>query len=194
MVVFIKVKALQNTKEQIINYLNLFLKNSDNYLHILPNTIPVDTISSCIVYDTEPAQLEKFPMVIISNGSSNVITGGIGGDFSSELYDSEGDLWGYRYGGMYDLSVTVEVACRTVFEREFLTDLVLMALRVHLRRKLESIGILIKDARTNGESSVAINANKVYITTLTLSIWAEWYNVVELAPIEDVNVNLNIRE
>ena len=64
----------------------------------------------------------------------------------------------------------------------------------NLRRKLESIGILIKDARTNGESSVAINANKVYITTLTLSIWAEWYNVVELAPIEDVNVNLNIRE
>ena len=192
--VFIRIKALQNAKEKIITYLKLFLQNPDNYLHILPENIDLETISECMVYDTEPSQLEKFPIVIISNGSANVITGGIGGDFSSELYDSNGDLWGYRYGGMYDLTITIEVACRSVFEREFLTDLVLMALRVHLRRKLESIGILIKEARTNGESSVLLNAGKVYVSNLTLSIWAEWYNTIELTQIDNVNVNFNIKE
>lgn len=192
--VFIRIKALQSTKEKIINYLNLFLQNPDNYVHMLPDGIDIETISSAKVYDTEPNQLESFPMVIISNGSSNVITGGIGGDFSSELYDSNGDLWGYRYGGMYDLSITIEVACRTVFEREFLSDLVLMALRVHLRRKLESIGILIKDARTNGESSVMLNAGKIYVGNLSLSIWAEWYNTIELTQIDNVNVKFNIQK
>ena len=193
--IFIKIKALQYAKENIIKGLNAFIQNSDNYSHIIPDKLEIENLKNCIVYDTEPKVLENFPMIIVSNGNATIISGGIGNDFVKEITDLNGDLCGYRYGGMYDINITIEVAARSVYEREAITDLIMMALRVYLRRKLEAQGILIKDTRTNSETSILINSDKIYINNLSLSIWAEWYEDIQLvSPIDNVNITFNVNE
>ena len=94
---------------------------------------------------------------------------------------------------MYELTITLEIATRSTFDREFLADMIAMALRVQLRRKLESVGILIKDVKFTGESSLQLNSDKIYVSNLTLSIWSEWYDNVELIPIDEVNIGLDLK-
>lgn len=159
---------------------------------MIPPQLTIDHVKDIQVYDTEPNTLEKFPMIVVNSGSGNIISGGLG-DMSIELTNEYGDLIGYRYGGMYELTITLEIATRSTFDREFLADMIAMALRVQLRRKLESVGILIKDVKFTGESSLQLNSDKIYVSNLTLSIWSEWYDNVELIPIDEVNIGLDLK-
>lgn len=168
-----------------------YFYNEENYKNEIPQQFNIEDIKRCKIYDTEPKELESFPMIILNNGSGGVVNGGLG-DISSELYDYNGDLIGYRYGGMYDFSITLEVATRSVYEREFLADLVAMVLRVQLKRQLEADGILIKDIKFTGESSIMLNSDKIYISNITLSIWSQWYENIEFIPIDNVNLNFDL--
>lgn len=130
-------------------------------------------------------------MIILNNGSGGIINGGLG-DISSELYDINGDLIGYRYGGIYEFTITLEVAARSSYERELMADLVAMVLRVQLKRPLEANGVLIKDVKFTGESSIQLDADKIYVSNITLSIWSQWYENVEFMPIDDVNLKFDL--
>lgn len=154
---------------------------------MIPPELTIDHVKKIKVFDTEPNTLEEFPMIVINSGSGNIISGGLG-DMSMEITNEYGDLIGYRYGGMYDLTITLEIATRSTFDREFLVDMIAMALRIQLRRILESQGILIKDVKFTGETSLQLNSDKIYVGNLTLSIWSEWYDNVELIPIDEVNI------
>lgn len=140
------------------------------------------------IWDTEPEQLRNLPLVVISGSTGNMITGGLG-DMAAELYNSAGELIAYRYGGMYEFSLTVEVAARDTLEREVLTDIVTSALRFGIRRKMEAEGILVKDMRYGGESTLQYSSDRIYVSTINLTTWSEWYEDFDLMPVDKVSIN-----
>jgi hypothetical protein len=170
----------------------MYFANRENYIHRLPENLD-DSVFDQLkeqVWDTEPEDLRNLPLVVISGSSGNMITSGLG-DFSTELYTDDGELYGYRYGGIYEFSLTVEVATRSTLEREVLTDLVSSALRFSVRRKMEAEGILVKDMRYGGESTLNYTSDHIYISTINLATWSEWYEDVELLPVEKVSINFD---
>lgn len=187
-------KAIKHTKEVIIKFLRMYLKNTKNYEHLLPPQIDTTHYIQTAVYDTEPDQLRSFPIVVITNGSGGLITGGLG-DMAHELYDPRNqELVGYRYGGMYNFQLLIEIGCRSTPDREFLTDLITKALRFTLKRKMEAEGVLVTDVRYGGESVVNYDSNHIYVSTINVSTWSEWYDDITLLPIEEVNVSLNLNK
>lgn len=182
-------KALKYNKEVIIYYLKLYISNTENYTHLIPPQLDISNVLNTQVWDTEPLELTTYPSIILSNAGGNVNTGGLG-DMVSEYYDQMGELKGYRYGGMYDLNFTLEIAALNTFTREFLTDLVIMALRVQLKRKIEAEGILIKDIRYSSESVVNFNNNKYYVSTINLTTFSQWYEDIDFTSLDDVNISI----
>lgn len=178
-------KAITATKNTIIEHLRGFLFNVDNYKSIVNRDF-----SNAMVYDKEPTVLRQFPAILITAMSGNYITSGLG-DVSMELYDEYGDFYGYRYSGMFELPITIELATKTTVERDILVDLVSMALRVLLRRHLESKGILVKDMRYGGEGEIQYDSDKIYIATLNLTTWSEWYRDVTALPLTGIDVDIN---
>lgn len=182
-------KAIKHTKEVIINFLQMYINNVQNYEHLLPPQIPEDHFLQTIVYDTEPEQLRTFPIIIVTNGSGGLVTSGLG-DMAHELYDSRnGELLGYRYGGIYNFQLTIEIGCRSTPDREFLTDLITRTLRFNARRKMEAEGVLVTDVRYGGESVVNYDSNHIYVSTINISTWSEWYDDITLLPVEKVNID-----
>ena len=183
-------RALKKTKEEIISYLQMYLSNIDNYRHLIPSELSEEHFEVIRVYDTEPEELRVLPVIILNSGSGDMVTAGIG-DMAQELYSDDGELVGYRYGGIYEFNLVLEVGTKTTFSREFLTDLITKALRFQLRRKLEREGILIKNMRFAGESKIQYGSDSIFVSTINFSTWSEWYEDIELLPIEDVNINFN---
>lgn len=176
--------AITQTKDQLIKHLRAFLKDPNNYINIT-NT----DYSEAQIFDKEPTQLRKFPSILIVAINGNYINSGIG-DISGELYDEFGNCIGFRYSGMFELPITIEVATRTSKERDLLIDLLSLALRVLLRRHLEAAGILIKDMKYGGESEIQYDSNKVYVATLQFVTWSEWYRDVNLLPLSGIDVDI----
>jgi hypothetical protein len=142
------------------------------------------------IYAAEPQELIEFPIVILSGGGGDMITGGIG-DIAEEIYDPRtNELKAYRYAGMYDFSLTLEIGAKSTLEREVLTDLITIALKFILRRKVQEQGIVIKNVRYGGDSTTQYDSNHIYVSTINLSTWSEWYEDYEL-PAEDVEININ---
>lgn len=137
------------------------------------------------IWDTEPESLREFPLILIVGGSGDIITSGLG-DMAEEIHDLfTGELIAYKYGGMYNFSLTIEIGTRTTLEREFLSDLVTKALRFYLRRKMEEQGVLIQNVRYGGESATQYDSNHIYIATINIATWSEWYENVDLLPMKD---------
>lgn len=176
--------AITQTKDILIKYLRSFLKDPANYINITN----VD-YSEAQIFDKEPTALRVFPSILITAISGNYINSGIG-DISSELYDEFGNCIGYRYSGMFELPITIELATRTSKDRDLLSDLISFVLRVSLRRQLESTGILVKDMKYGGENEIQYDSDKVYIATLQLTTWSEWYNDVKLLPLTGIDVDI----
>lgn len=180
----LKQNAITQTKDILIKYLRSFLKDQNNYIKISD----IDC-SQCQIFDKQPNQLLKFPTILIIAINGNYINSGIG-DICSELYDEFGNCIGYRYSGMLELPVTIEMATKTSKERDLLVDLISLALRVILRRQLESSGILIKDMRYGGESEIQYDSDKIYISSLQFTTWSEWYEDVDLLPLTGIDVDI----
>jgi hypothetical protein len=119
-----------------------------------------------------------------------MVTSGLG-DMAQEVMNPvTGEIMAYRYGGMYSFNLTIEVGTRGTLEREFLTDLVTKVLRFDLRRKMELQGVLIQNARYGGESVVNYDSNHIYVATINITTWSEWYEDVDLLPMDDqLNIN-----
>jgi hypothetical protein len=178
--------ALKYTKDIIIQYLKLFLRNYDNYRHICPKDY-----SHADIYDKEPNVLRRFPTVIVTSASGQMISSGID-DFAEEVRDSGGDFVGYRYSGMYEFSLGLEIGTRSTLDRELFTDLITLALRFHLRRYISHKGIIIKDMRYGGESEVPYDSDKIYASSVQFTTWSEWYQDIKLLPIAGVTIDSEI--
>lgn len=180
----LKQNAITQTKDILIKYLRSFLKDRNNYIKFTD----IDCTDSQII-DKQPNTLIKFPTILIIAINGNYIHSGIG-DICSELYDELGNCIGYRYSGMLELPVTIELATKTSKERDLLVDLISLALRVILRRQLESAGILIKDMKYGGESEIQYDSDKIYIATLQFTTWSEWYEDIDLLPLTGIDVDI----
>lgn len=181
-----RASALKFTKETLIKYLRAFLANYDNYRHFCPK----DYSDLAGVYDKEPNENRRFPLVVITGSNGQVITGGLQ-DFVEELHDEYGDLRAYRYGGMYEFNITIDIATRSTLDREQFSDLIAMALRVLVRRYIEKEGIIIKDMRYGGESEVPYDSDKYYVSSLQFTTWSEWYQDVDLLDIESIKLDFD---
>lgn len=176
--------AITQTKDLLIEHLRSFLKDSKNYI-----TITNTDYSEAQIFDKEPTELRKFPSILITAINGNYINSGIG-DISGELYDEFGNCIGFRYSGMFELPITIEIATRTSKDRDLMVDLISLALRVILRRHLEVDGILVKDMRYGGENEIQYDSDKIYIATLQFTTWSEWYRDVNLLPLSGIDVDI----
>jgi len=196
-VIIISRVALKKSKDILILTLRQFISNEENYRDFINDesdksqTELIEEFKSMNIYDSTPEALLSYPYVIISGGSGQMSSAGLGGDFATELYDSvNGELIGYRHGGYYDgLSLNVEVGALKKAEQEILNDLISTALRLNLRRKLESQGVLVKSIQNNGETSIQYDSRLLYTSTLQLSIFTEWYEDIMLLPGEEIKIN-----
>lgn len=185
-----RYSALKNTKDVIIQTLREYFANLDNYAYLIPPQFDKDHFQNIAIWDTEPEELRTLPLLVIISGVGDMITGGLG-DMAQEVYDPiTGEIIAYKYGGMYNFNLSIEVGTRGTLEREFLADLVTKALRFTLRRKIESQGVLIHNARYGGESVVNYGSDHIYVATINIGTWSEWYEDVELLPMNDKpNIN-----
>lgn len=181
----LKENIVTKTKDILIEYLRAFLKNPSNYISITN----VD-FSESQIYDKEPNELISFPSILISAINGNYINSGIG-DITQEIEDEYGNTIGIRYSGMLELPVTIEIATRTTRERDLMTDLVSLALRVLLKRHLESRGIIIKEMRFAGDNEIQYDSDKLYISTITFTTWSEWYRDVSLLPLTGIDIDID---
>ncbi|MFW6015078.1 MAG: hypothetical protein ACOCRK_01420 [bacterium] len=184
----IQWRALKSTKDIIISHLKMYLNNEDNYKHVVPSQLDVEDIKSADVFDVEPEELRQFPMVIITGGNGNMVTSGLG-DMAHEKYDpSTLELIAYRYGGIYQFNLTIDIVTKSTLMREFMSDLITKALRFDIRRQMESKGVLVTSMNYNGETSGTYDSNHIYLTSISLSTWSEWYEDRELLPNGGVGV------
>ncbi len=182
-----KSSALKHTKDVLVKYLKAYLRNYENYSNYCQKNY-----SHSDVYDKEPNVLRVFPTIIITGSSGQVITSGLS-DFARELYDEDGDFKGYLYSGMYEFSISIDIGTRSTLDREVLTDLVTMALRFHLRRYMESKGVLVKDIRYGSESEVPYDTDKIYVSNIQLTTWSEWSQEVNFLPLEDIDIDIEMK-
>jgi len=172
----------------------MYLANPKNYIHLISQEVDPTRYVNIDVYVTEPEDLRDFPVIIISGSSGEMITAGLG-DMALELHNPiTNELVAYRYGGIYEFNLTVEIGTRSTVDREVLTDLITHALRFAIRRKMEAKGVLVKSMRYAGETSVQYNSNNVYVSQINLSTWSEWYDDIELLPAESFDININEKE
>lgn len=195
--VFIEIKALKRTKDLLIYFLRVYFENKKNYECLIPSQVNADYYQQTRIFDTEPEDLRGFPVIIISGSNGTMITSALG-DMAQEVYDPHtGELIAYKYGGIYDFNITIEIGCINTIDREIISDLVAKALRYYLRRKIEASGVIIKTMQYGGETTVQYDSKKIYVSTINLSTWSEWYDDIKLLPIDNVdieigNVNVNI--
>ena len=190
--VIINWKALNRVKNNIVTHLKLYFSNSDNYREFFPDrTIDFSGIE---IYMSEPLELTSFPCIILSSSSGEMQTAGLG-DMAFEVYDEQtNELIGYKYGGMFDFSINVEIGCKSTPERDILSDIVAKALRFDVRRSIQEDGIIIKSMRYSGESVIQYASNHIYISTINLSTWSEWYEFVDIMKTTGINVNVNLKK
>lgn len=183
-----RANAIKHTKDVLIKYLRLYLNNYDNYKDFCDRDFAKDEI---VVWDKDPNDARKLPAVIITSGTGQLITSGLQ-DFAQEIYDERtGELISYRYGGIYELSLQVDIGARSTRDREILSDLITLAYRVQLRRAMQNEGILVKDMRYGNESDAPYDSDRIYVSSIQISTWSEWYQDVDLLTIQDVTINEN---
>jgi len=181
--------ALKHTKDVLIKYLKAYLRNYDNYKHLCPKDY-----SQSEIFDKEPNELRVFPSVIVTGSNGQFITSGLS-DVAYEIYHPDtNEVIAYRYGGMYEFNVSIDIGTRSTLDREMFTDLVTMAFRFHLRRYMEKNGVLVKDMRYGGESEVPYDSDKIYVSSVQFTTWSEWYQDVELLPMDGINIDFEMKE
>lgn len=184
--------ALKHTKDVFIQFLRLYLNNPKNYQKKLPQQISDNHFTECDVYDSQPEELRRFPTIIITAGSGNMITSGLG-DMCSEVLDPRtGSVIAYRYQGIYEFSITVDIGCKNPLDSEVLTDIVAKALRFSLRRAIQNQGIIVKDASYVGQSTLEYNSDLIYVTQLKFNTWSTWIEDVDLLDPDEFNLDLSM--
>lgn len=184
--------AVKHTKDVFITFLRLYFNNPKNYKNKLPTQISDEHFLEASFYDSEPEQLRKWPTVIISASTGNMITSGLG-DMCSEIRDPRtGSIIAYRYQGIYEFAITIDIGCRNPLDREVFTDLIAKALRFGLRRFIQNQGVIIKDVSYGGESTIDYNSDKVYVSQLRINTWSTWIEDVDLLDPNEFNVNVDM--
>ncbi len=185
--------ALKHTKDVFIQFLRIYLNNPKNYRNKLPQQISDEHFTDCAIYDAEPEELRKFPTIIITAGSGNMVTSGLG-DMCSEVIDPRtGSIIAYRYQGIYEFSLTIDIGCKNPLDSEVLTDILAKALRFSLRRYIQNQGVIIKDASYSGQTTIEYNSDKIYVTQLKFNTWSTWIEDVDLLDPDEFNINMSMR-
>ena len=184
--------AIKHTKDVFIHFLRLYFHNPKNYERKLPPQISNDAFVHSEFYATEPQELRNFPTVILTAGSGNMITSGLG-DFSNPIVDPRThQTIAYRYQGFYEFAITIDIGCRNPLEREVFTDFLAKALRFHLRRYIQNQGIIIKDCSYAGEAVYEYNSDRIYTSQLRFNTWSTWVEDVSLLDPSEFDLELSM--
>lgn len=183
---------MKHTKDVFIEFLRIYFNNPKNYYKKLPKQISDKHFSEAVFYDSEPEKLRSFPCVIITGSGGNLVTSGLG-DMCSEVLDPRtGTIIAYRYQGIYEFSLTLDIACRNTLDREVFTDFIAKALRFSLRRYIQNQGIIIKDASYAGETTLEYDSDKIYVSQLKVNTWSTWIEDVDLLDPDEFNINVSM--
>ena len=184
--------AIKHTKDVLIQFLRLYFNNPKNYRKKLPSQISDEHFVQTAFYDAEPEELRQFPTVIITASSGNMVTSGLG-DMCSEVLDPRtGSVIAYRYQGIYEFSIAIDIGCKTPLESEVLTDLIAKAVRFSLRRYIQNQGVIIKDGSYAGEKTIEYNSDKIYVTQLRFNTWSTWIEDVDLLDPDEFNIDMSM--
>ena len=184
--------AIKHTKDVFIQFLRLYFNNPKNYMNKLPSQISDAHFTEASFYDSEPEQLRAFPTVIISASTGNMVTSGLG-DMCTEIKDPRtGAIIAYRYQGIYEFALTIDIGCRNPLDREVFTDLVAKALRFSLRRYIQNQGVIVKDLSYAGETTIDYNSDKIYVSQLRINTWSTWIEDVDLLDPNEFNANVDM--
>jgi hypothetical protein len=184
--------AIKHTKDVFITFLRIYFNNPANYKNKLPIQISDEHFKETAFYDSEPEELRTFPTVIISASTGNMITSGLG-DMCTEIKDPRTSaIIAYRYQGIYEFAITIDIGCRNPLDREVFTDLVAKALRFSLRRFIQNQGVIIKDVSYAGETTIDYNSDKIYVSQLRINTWSTWIEDVDLLDPNEFNVNVDM--
>jgi len=176
--------AIKRTKDLLILALRQFFKNKEHY-----SNITNQDYSNIKIYDKLPEELVDWPSLLISADNCNFTPSGLS-DIAQDIINDEGQVIAYRYSGMLESTITLETATLSSGQREDLSDLVMITLRVLLRRKLEAKGLLLKnDMKYVSESEIDYAGKKIYISSIQFSTWAEWFRDINLIDLNDINLN-----
>lgn len=179
--------GIDKVKETIVRQLNDFLKKPRLYKDITQQ--PFDNTQ---VHTEFPYRTKHLPLIAVSDSSSTSVFVDIrSSNFAHEISDEEtGELFAYRYAGASQLSLSVDIATLSVPQRQKLTDLVMMWFQILARDTLNREGIQVTGLRMNNTSEVAQDQdpNFVYVATLGVELWVDWYIDIPVETIEEINV------
>jgi hypothetical protein len=174
--------SLVRTKTVIIEHLRMFLQDINNYSDIYNQDY-----SMTMIYDKDPQELTIFPVILVTGTTGKMVTTDLG-DFAQEIYDENGVVIAYRYSGVYDFQINLQIGTRTSVQRDMLTDLISISLRYILRRQIESHGILIKDMQFGNQSELPYDSDKIYISNISFSTFSEWHRDIKLPELGKINI------
>lgn len=182
--------AIKHTKDVTIFMLRQYFNNPKNYYLKLPPQLDKNSFVDMPIYDTDPEELRKFPVILVTGTGGQMQTAGLG-DVSTEIQDPRtGSIIAYRYQGFYKLNVNIDIGCKNPLEREVLTDFVAKAIRFDLRRFMQVEGVLVENVSYGGEQTTDYNSDKIYISSLKVDTFSSWVEDRALLDEDEFNIRL----
>ena len=130
-----------------------------------------DEKSKIAIYRAYPQRLEKFPAIIISTGAWNadLVSMGIAGEEMEEVIVN-GKLVSQVFSGYMRVPVTLRIfSLGSTEDREVLTDILIMILRILSRGQFAKFGIGFHQIAIGGEDQFAYDTGQmVYTNSLTI--------------------------
>ena len=129
--------------------------------------------------------VKKLPYIGVGHTSSNQYHIGLN-QLQERLYDDNGKLIGELWAGGWEGTFQIQIAAESTIEREELADLSSMYLIYIKREQLRENGVLIRNMSIGGESEEPYGSDYIYLTTLTLDIWTEWWEQILFENIDEI--------
>lgn len=136
----------------------------------------------------------KYPVISVECGDVNDRYRKTFGDFKEEItidvsingitYSQVNAL---RLGGTFIPSVIITIACKSIIQRDQISDWITLYLRHIFTNDLASQGITITGISKSGSSEVVIGNVPVFATNIICDLLVDWEEEVVVEPIETIS-------
>lgn len=139
--------------------------------------------SQCDIRSDYPQRITKLPIIVVTLGGGDLSMTYLGDEFMQETTIEEDGLKGYLYGGMFDITVNIEVWAGTKRDIEHLSDIVGVYVRYLFRKKFFEKNIAYTSMRNSGITSEEGNVegpNKViFKNSIEVSVKTEFTHYLD---------------
>lgn len=91
------------------------------------------------------------------------------------------------YGGKARLTVQIDIICKSVDDRDRLSDIVALYVRHIFRNRLAVLGIAYNKIRWGGQNQTEQGTDLLYTNSLIIEVYNEYYQNFPVALIENIN-------